>query len=61
MCVSLEKDDPRTTDFVEKLLQCMKAVIHEHTVPVLDGVMDQIAAANVHSSLPPCLSNGILA
>ena len=36
-----------------------QAVVQRYLLDSMDEAMDQIAAENVHSSLPPCLSRGV--
>ena len=53
-CYGLQ-NDPRRLEFSDKLNEYMEKLIEY--VPV-DDIMDQIAVENVHSSLPPCLTEG---
>ena len=43
---------------MEKLGEYIERLVQEHTLGSVDEVMDQVATENVHSSLPPCLSEG---
>ena len=45
---------------MSKLEGCVERLFQQHLVGSVGEVMDQIAAENVHSSLPPCLSKGAL-
>ena len=54
--VLLYQNDPRRAEFIEKISDYMDKLIQ---YAPLDDVMDKIATNNIHSSLPPCLSEGI--
>ena len=51
------QDDPRRDEFLSKIGDYVSKLIRYSAA---DEMMDQIAAENVHSSLPPCLSKGVI-
>lgn len=55
--ILIAQEDPRRDEFLSKIGSCVSKLIQYSAV---DEVMDQIAAENVHSSLPPCLSKGVV-
>lgn len=42
---------------MSKIEEIMESLIHYAPI---DDIMDQIARENVHSSLPPCLTEGMV-
>lgn len=51
--------DPRRRGFVAKMEEYLEKLVQDHAVGLMDEVMDQVATENIHSSLPPFLSDGL--